>query len=219
MIFAVVLLAFATANLSAQDIRYVTIYYDPPPGDSLILPEFLPCDGGDTLFIINGCGFAIDVEFNGNAGTQTVNLAHEDTTFYECTDDYDCYEAWATSGKGRATYLCESPFGAEVPTLSEWGMIIFSLLILSLVTVVVTRRRTATAADGAGGSITISGPIFVPARFMKALTVTLGLAVAILVTAMALSGSIPLRDIIGTILSAAIVAYIVHLWIVPKEEE
>ncbi len=107
----------------------------------------------------------------------------------------------------------------NIPTLSEWGLIIFSLLILSLVTVVVTRRRTATSAVGAGGSITISGPTFVPARFMKALVVTLSLAVVVLVTATIMSGSIPLRDIIGTILSAGIVAYIVHLWIVPKETE
>ena len=32
-----------------------------------------------------------------------------------------------------------------IPTLSEWGLIIFALLILTLVTVVVTRRRKAVA--------------------------------------------------------------------------
>ncbi len=36
-----------------------------------------------------------------------------------------------------------------IPTLSEWGLIIFALLILTLVTVVVTRRRRAMARAGA----------------------------------------------------------------------
>ncbi|MCP4569283.1 MAG: IPTL-CTERM sorting domain-containing protein [FCB group bacterium] len=33
----------------------------------------------------------------------------------------------------------------DVPTLSEWGLIIFSLLILTLITVVMTRRKRAMA--------------------------------------------------------------------------
>ena len=75
------------------------------------------------------------------------------------------------------------------------------------------------SSAGVGGSVTISGPIFAPARYMKALIVTLSLAVIVLITAMAISGSLPVRDIIGTILSAAIVAYIAHLWIVPRNKE
>jgi len=37
----------------------------------------------------------------------------------------------------------------DVPTLSEWGLIIFALLILTLVTVVVVRHRRAVARAGA----------------------------------------------------------------------
>ena len=107
----------------------------------------------------------------------------------------------------------------NIPTLSEWGLIIFSLLILSLITVVVARRRTATSAAGVGSSVTISGPIFAPTRYLRMLIVTLSIAVVVLIAAMMISGSLPLRDIAGTILSAAIVAYIAHLWIVPKNKE
>jgi len=108
----------------------------------------------------------------------------------------------------------------KIPTLSEWGLIVFSLLILTLITVVVVRRRLATVAAGAGGTISTSstGPLFFPAIFFKSLTATLGLAVAVLIAAIAVSGTLPLRDIAGSLISAAIVAYIAHLWIVSNRE-
>jgi hypothetical protein len=107
----------------------------------------------------------------------------------------------------------------KIPTLSEWGLIIFSLLILTLITTVVVKRRMA--GIGAGGDMTmpISGPLFFPAQFIKSLTMMLGAAGVILIAATLISGSIPIRDIVGTILSAGIVAYIVHLWIVSSRSD
>lgn len=195
--------------------RTVTVTCDP-----LVTPDFLLCYEGDSLTVINGCATNITVGFNTATPTETVTPG--DSIKFPCTGgNDDCYTVTATSKNGslETSSGCAGTYGDEIPTLSEWGLIIFSLLILSLVTVVVARRRTATSAAGAGGSVTISGPIFVPARFAKALTFTLGAAVVILVTAMAISGSVPLRDIIGTIISAAIIAYIAHLWIVPRNEE
>jgi len=82
------------------------------------------------------------------------------------------------------------------------------------VTVVVTRRRLAIAGPGgADMAAPVGGALFFPARYFKVLTGTLGLAAVILLTALAISGSLPLRDIAGTIISAGIVAYIVHLWL------
>lgn len=107
-----------------------------------------------------------------------------------------------------------------IPTLSEWGIIIFLLVVLSLITVVVTRRRMAMA--GAGGAVdtssAVGGTWFVPAIYVKALAVTLTLAGIGLVAAFAASGSLALRDVIGTLLSAAIVAYMAHVWICRNRE-
>lgn len=105
-----------------------------------------------------------------------------------------------------------------IPTLSEWGLIIFSLLILTLATVVIVRRKTTLATAGGDASVTIGAPLFVPVVFWKTLTVMLVLAGAGLGVAMAIAGTVPLRDTAGTIVSAGIVAYIAHLWIGARKE-
>lgn len=102
-----------------------------------------------------------------------------------------------------------------IPTLSEWGLIIFALLVLSLITVVATRRQTVMAGANGGTelSATMSGPLFTPAIYVKALAVTMTLAGIGLVIALAVSGTMAVRDVAGTLLSSAIVAYMAHLWI------
>jgi hypothetical protein len=106
----------------------------------------------------------------------------------------------------------------NIPTLSEWGLIIFALLILTLISVVVVRRKTVMATAGGDASMTIGGPLFIPVVFWKTLTAMLVLAGAGLGVAMAIAGTVAVRDIAGTIVSAGIVAYIAHLWIGTRKE-
>ncbi len=47
---------------------------------------------------------------------------------------------------------------------------------------------------------------------MKALMVTLGLAVLGLALAYTIDGTLAIRDIVGTFISATIIAYMAHLW-------
>jgi len=104
-----------------------------------------------------------------------------------------------------------------VPTLSEWGLIIFSLLILTLGTVVVVRRKYSLAIAGeVSGSI--KAPLLDAGIFWKVLASTEALAVVGLGLAGAIYGSLATRDIFGTLISAAIVAYMTHLWIGPRRE-
>jgi hypothetical protein len=49
-------------------------------------------------------------------------------------------------GEDCATFECPNP--EDIPTLSEWGMIILTLLLLSVGTVAVIRRRKAISAKG-----------------------------------------------------------------------
>ena len=187
------------------------------------LPNFGPLPAGEYLGITNGCDFPIDTKWNGDPATEMKNIAPGATIYYEGTNDQDCYTVKQGDPKmpWNPDYACEVPYGEEIiPTLSEWGMIIFSLLILTLVTTVVTRRRLAMAGRGGADMATpVGGALFFPARYFKVLTGTLGLAVIILLTALAISGSLPLRDIAGTIISAGIVAYIVHLWLTQAKSE
>jgi len=106
--------------------------------------------------------------------------------------------------------------GSEaIPTLSEWGLILFSLVILSLITAIVARYRTSMAWASAGRSFSTPGKaiIFRRSTYLRCLAIVLASACAVLGVIYIASGTIPLRDVIGTLLSAALMAYIVHLWV------
>ena len=55
---------------------------------------------------------------------------------------------------------------------------------------------------------------FVPAVFLKVLAVTLALVLVDFAVAIWVTGPLAVRDIIGTLISAAIFTYLIHLWIV-----
>ncbi len=65
----------------------------------------------------------------------------------------------------------------------------------------------------------MDGPLFVPEIFWKVLVVTLALAVIGLGVAFMVFDTVALRDVIGTLISATIVAYMAHLWVWHAREE
>jgi len=211
----IALVACCVGQVSASN-RYVTItdnggtpVFDPEP--------FGICNDGEYVTFDNQAGYLIQMKHPASATWR--DLPDADTIQFPCTDDpLECYEYMVPSKSGtQVMSICAGTAVNEIPTLSEWGLIIFSLLILTMITVVVTRRRTASAAGG-GADVTLNGPLFVPHVFVKTLTVTLGLAAVILTAATVLSSSVPLRDIAGTILSAGIVAYMAHLWFIGRND-
>ena len=213
--FAIALLLAGSAIGQDKADRRVVVTCNP-----LVTPEFDMCQNGEYLTIVNGCSNNIFVGFNDTLTTDT--LVPGDSVLYGCTTGMpDCYTV-KVPAKGGGYFMSKgcSETGAleAIPTLSEWGMIIFSLLILTLITVVVARRRTAGVAAGTGADVSISGPMFIPQVFVKTLTVTLGLAAVVLIVAGLLSQSLPLRDIAGTIISAGIIAYMAHLWVQPRRK-
>jgi hypothetical protein len=56
-------------------------------------------------------------------------------------------------------------------------------------------------------------PLFIPSVFSKVLAVVLLIAIAGLAAVGIIQGEISTLDIGGTLVSAVIIAYIVHLWI------
>ncbi len=218
-IFVLLLLALVIGFVgqAAATNRYVTIT-DDGQGSPVFDPDpFGICDAGEYVTFDNQAGYLIQMKHPESATWR--DLADNDTIQFPCTDDpMECYEYMVPSKSGTAVMsVCAGTAINEIPTLSEWGLIVFSLLILTLITVVVTRRRTMTSTAGSA-DVTLHGPLFVPHVFIKTLTATLGLAAVILVAATLLSSSVPLRDIAGTILSAGIVAYMAHLWFIGRED-
>ena len=69
---------------------------------------------------------------NANVKNMTITITY---------DDGDCTAETSGANTVELRVYCNR----DIPTLSEWGLIIFSLLILTLITVVMTRRKRATA--------------------------------------------------------------------------
>jgi hypothetical protein len=190
-------------------------------GPPLVTPNFDGCHADESLTVVNKYNGPIVVGLNTSTPIDT--LLKDSSIAYGCTNGFDCYTVKVVTKSGAiiTSTGCAGTYGTEIPTLSEWGLIIFSLLILTLATVVVVRRRTAMTAAGAGSDVstTIHGPLFIPQLYFKTLLVTLGMAAVVLVVATILSTSVPIRDFAGTIISAAIVAYMAHLWLHSAKKE
>lgn len=100
-------------------------------------------------------------------------------------------------------------YSQAVPTVSEWGLIILALLLLSFSMVAVRRRKLAFA--GAENSMnTGTGLPFDLGSFKKALHLTIGLVLVLGCSSLVLWGEISTVDIIGTAIAAPIFAYLMH---------
>jgi hypothetical protein len=60
-------------------------------------------------------------------------------------------------------------------------------------------------------------PVFIPAMFLKVFAVILALVLVSFVLISTLHEPIGMVDIVGTLICAPIVAYLIHLWLAPLE--
>lgn len=100
-----------------------------------------------------------------------------------------------------------------IPTLSEWGLIIFTLLLLTTGTLFSIQRSQlmtrAAVNERTGG---LPPLILVPVVFIKALTLTGLLTLAVFTFDARLSYRLfNTVDVIGTLISAPVFAYLLHL--------
>ena len=101
-------------------------------GNSLVYSTYL---GGND----DDCGYGIAVDAGGNAYI----------TGYTESTDFPTLDPYQTDQGGIDAFITKLGSPSEpVPTLSEWGMILLALLLLTGGTIAVIRRRkTATASD------------------------------------------------------------------------
>jgi hypothetical protein len=126
-----------------------------------------------------------------------------------CPNTYNPDQA-DTNGNGIGD-ACEGI--PPVPTLSEWGLIIFTLLLLTVGTLFFMRQQVTMSAMG-GGTLRSEGgnPLpFVLAVFIRALTITGLLVLLGFSVAFWLSSPPSTTDIVGTSISVPIFAYLLHL--------
>lgn len=105
----------------------------------------------------------------------------------------------------------------NVPTISQWGLLIMSLLLMTAGTIFIGRQQLILAGSAINASTRFNTKmlqhLFVLGIFVRALAGTLVLAVVGLSTATWLFGPPSTMDISGTIMCAWLMGYLIHLLI------
>jgi len=117
---------------------------------------------------------------------------------------------------GGAT--CEecAPNPAAIPTMSQWGLILLTLLTLTFVTVSVTAGQLSMAGSKGSSShnmSSFSSYPFVKSVFVKAMMFTALCALVAAIGTLAVYGSITTTDFVGTMIAGPVFAYLLHLLI------
>lgn len=126
------------ALADAQANRTVTVTCDP-----LVTPDFGECDVEETLTVVNGCGKTIEVSYNGGDFNEVLAGASIE---FECTQGIDCYTVYVPAKLGgiESSSGCSEPAGWEqIPTLTQWGLIVLTLLIAGTGIWLLMRKRLA----------------------------------------------------------------------------
>ncbi len=112
-------------------------------------------------------------------------------------------------------------FEMEIPTLTEWGVIILTLLMLAMGMVFIYKRQVSLAfAGGAGESARQTKTFLFDKRlFAKVFGITLMAGLAFLGLSFLIFGKITAADPFGTFVSAAIIAYMIQYMMLRRRQE
>jgi len=112
----------------------------------------------------------------------------------------------------------------NVPTLSQWGLILLTLLLVNFVSVSVLAGKTGFAGMNKSGTTYFnwkqaSSYPFDGAAFKKAMNITLGLILCTAVFAIVVYGFFTPADVLGLAAAGPIFAYLLHLLILSNKTE
>ena len=110
---------------------------------------------------------------------------------------------------------------AAVPTMGEWGMILFALIMLSFGVIFVMRQQVALAGAGATASSSFSSGLpFDKSSFGKILAyVMIGLAATFTVAISVFGYEMTNADVPGSLLAGPALAYLIHLIVMSSKKE
>lgn len=151
---------------------------------------------------------------NGAAGFTRTNLATTPAIAQEIIDNpagfyFNVHTVLSPGGVARGQLVRQQQVtpGIAAPTLSEWGAILMTLLIISACTFFMIGRRSAIAGDGSA-AFAESRPA-VDWKLLAKVTLYAEAAIALALIALR-AGAV---DVIGAMASGLLVAFIAHLFI------
>ncbi|MCB0517514.1 MAG: IPTL-CTERM sorting domain-containing protein [Lewinellaceae bacterium] len=114
---------------------------------------------------------------------------------------------------GTAPANC-SPNAPTIPTMSEWGLILFALIVFTMMVVFGTQKQNAFALSSADGQVSGNsrqGLPFNKALYFKALPmVYLGFAVVFAIATKVFGYEMTSADLPGSLLAGGVIAYLVQ---------
>ncbi len=148
----------------------------------------------------NTIGNVAETVTYNSAGMKTVNLTITETgTDGACSNSPQMHSLMIT-------------VLADVPTLSEWGLILLALLLMNLGSVFIAQEKLALATPRNFKLPLISLQLpFSAEYFNKAVVLTAIFAFVGFAGSIALTGTIAASDLIGVFVTAPVFAYLVHL--------
>lgn len=105
-----------------------------------------------------------------------------------------------------------------IPTLSQWSLIILGLLLLAAGVVFIQRKQYSFAVTGEAETTSGRKSLFNRRTYFIIWAILLGIAAVLFITEIVLSISIPFQDLAGSLVSSAILAYILQLLIPSRKE-
>jgi len=124
---------------------------------------------------------------------------------------FNVHTALSPSGVMRGQLARPVEVTGTAPTLSEWGMILMSLLFVAAGTFfLVARRRVVAAPGGPDQSVSFDSPVKA-LDFKELARVTMYVEALIALALIAIRP--PVIDVVGTIVSGLLVAFTVYLFI------
>jgi len=105
----------------------------------------------------------------------------------------------------------------SVPTLSEWGLIILLLLLLTLGCVSIIRQRQTMLTTASGTNFNYKTPLFDAEQFRQIALKSLPFIVVAIIIISIIESGIFTRNIIGTVLSGLIFSYLIHFILVSEK--
>lgn len=165
-------------------------------------------------------GLSFDIGGNNHFGWMEVEVVTAGQAIVYAHGYNDTPDEVSLAGDpGAANCVPGGPLG--VPTMSQWGLITFALMMLSFGTIAIGRKKRIMP-DGTTVDMGIAhefrNPPFSAKHFKKATLLTLGLIGLATTGTLLAYGSIALVDVIGFSVASPIFAYLAHLTMKQNEE-